>query len=313
MRVFLWSVLSISLGFGSTAFAELLSVEHEGLDRIVWLENTGPTPRPLIVMLHGYMNETRHQKLIDGNFEKLAWDKLNIQAQAHGFALAYPSSLKGRWAVAPHSDLNRHPNTGDVLDDLGFIEKMVDRLVTSGTAKKDEVYLVGYSNGSKLAYYFACEPDHPFAAFVTLTGSIHETVATDCDPKVVPYLAMAGTNDRILGYDGWTYPSGRTLSTPETMHIFVKAHGCRGQSWFELPDVVPTDNSTVRLVWWRDCNTADGSVRLLRVEGAGHTVPQPELGDPDWVKRAGGQNQDIETAEYVVKFLSGLATLPATE
>ncbi len=313
MRRLLWCSLCFFLCGATTATADLLSLEYEGLDRRVWLENTGEAPRPLIVYLHSWRDEERQRKLVESNYQNLAWESLDEQARQHGFAVAYPSSLAGEWAVSTSYDRAKHPETGELVDDLGFVESVIDDLVANGIALEDEVYLVGNSNGALLSFQFMCRPDHPFAGVITMIASIQDHAAKDCDPKIVPYTALAGTHDRILAYDGWVYPGGRTLSVPETMHIFVQAHGCQRQNWHELPDIVPEDNSKIRLIWWSSCDTPDGSVRLLRMEGAGHIIPQPKLRNADWVKRAGGQNQDLEASEYILDFFTGNADLPVAD
>ena len=44
------------------AAGDLITIEHEGLDRKVLVENAGDEPRPLIVILHSYRNEQRQQR-----------------------------------------------------------------------------------------------------------------------------------------------------------------------------------------------------------------------------------------------------------
>jgi hypothetical protein len=52
----------------------------------------------------------------------------------------------------------------------------------------------------------------------------------------------------------------------------------------------------------RPCRTVDGAVRLYRVNGGGHQVPTFAPDDPEWIKKAGRRNHDIETAEEFWSF-----------
>lgn len=117
-----------------------------------------------------------------------------------------------------------------------------------------------------------------------------------------PILVIAGTNDRILPYDGWILKTGREISIPETLAHFRLLHGCTGQEWQFLEDRAPSDNSRVREVTWTGC-TRKGAVKPLRVEGGGHPRPSPDPVSKSWLERAGGHNQDIDSAEAIWKFL----------
>ncbi len=292
------------------ALSQVITVPHEGLDRKARVHNAGDVPRPLIVFLHGYKSEDRAKEVLDTELASLMWAPLNDQATEHGFAVAYPFARGGEWAITPNYKRARHPETGYLVDDRGFINELVGRLVADGTADAERIYLVGWSDGAIFSFYFLCRPDHVFAGGISLIGSMQETVAQTCSPKPVRFMAVAGTNDRILPYDGWMFTPDRELSVPQTLHHFALAHGCTRQRWRELPDRVKEDNSRLRLVWWRECDAPDGIVRLLRVEGGGHTVPHPDPLSPEWVKRAGGHNRDIDTAEMIWGFFDGKAELP---
>lgn len=115
-------------------------------------------------------------------------------------------------------------------------------------------------------------------------------------------MAIAGTNDPILPYDGWIFRTGREVSIPEAMNFWREKHGCTGQKAKLLDDVNAEDNSRVRLINWTNCN-AENAVQLFRVEGGGHAVPDFEPVSESWRKRSGGQNRDISTAAEAWKFL----------
>ena len=84
MRFLLILTMLFMVSTGPLTAGDLIAIEHEGLDRKALLENVGGEPRPLIVYLHSYHSEDRQQKLVDSNYQNLAWTKLNELAQERG-------------------------------------------------------------------------------------------------------------------------------------------------------------------------------------------------------------------------------------
>ena len=63
------------------------------------------------------------------------------------------------------------------------------RLVEEGLADSDRLYLTGFSDG----------------------GTMYQAHRDGCAATVAtPLMAIAGTGDRILPYDGWLSPTGRS-------------------------------------------------------------------------------------------------------
>ena len=115
-------------------------------------------------------------------------------------------------------------------------------------------------------------------------------------------MVIAGTTDRILPYDGGLFPEGRDVSIPEIMEHWRIKHGCKEQKFEFLKDRDLEDNSRVQSITWTKCDRED-TVKLLRIEGAGHAVPSFAPVSDAWSQRGGGHNRDIESAEEVWAFV----------
>lgn len=286
-----------------TLAGEPRTLAHQGLERRYLLENAAAAaagPAPLVVYLHGY-ERAEAVRAAGADLSWARWEALDRLAAREGFLVAYPTARLGRWSLFPGL-ADASLEDGTPLDDVGFIRTMVEGLVAEGLADPQRIYLTGFSDGAIMSYKLLCLPDLPFAAAAPGGGTMyqaHRDACTDAAPP--PLLAIAGTDDRILPYDGWLFPSGRELSIPETLEHFRLRHGCSGQRSSLRPDLVEDDGSRVREVRWTGCDPP-GSVVLLRVEGAGHTWPGPEPVSPDWRYRAGGHNQDIDAAEEIWTF-----------
>jgi polyhydroxybutyrate depolymerase len=129
-----------------------------------------------------------------------------------------------------------------------------------------------------------------------IAGMMSVQVAA-CNPKrAVPIMAVAGSDDTWLNYDGFLTKDFRLLSVPETMEFWRLRHGCTALDWRILPHRLADDPTRIMLTEWTGCAT-DGAVKLYRVNGGGHQVPMFAPGDPEWIRKAGLINHDIETVE----------------
>lgn len=304
MRIRIFLGLAILLHTASAGAREIEQVELQGIERVYGVHNAEAASNgvaPLIVHLHGYRKREEAEAGRE-TLDYIAWSKLEVAAEKYGFIVAQPAAYRGQWGL--FSGLkNATLESGQTIDDVQFIFGLVDKLVSSGIADKNRVYLSGISDGAIMSYRLLCNPDSPFAAAVPIVGTMYEKHITNCEPNLpTPIMAIAGTNDRILPYDGWLFPTGREVSIPETLEHWRLQHGCEGQKSQFLEDREPDDNSRVRSVTWTGC-TQEGAVKLLRVEGGGHAVPSFTPVSDRWRERGGGHNRDIESAEEVWRFV----------
>ena len=280
------------------------TLEHQGVERHYYLHNAGAAaaaPAPLVVSLHGFRPK---EKALAGraNPSEIAWDSLDRVASREGFSVAYPHAWLGQWALfegLPNIALD----DGRTVDDVGFIVRMIARLVDEGLADPERVYLSGFSDGAIMSYKLLCTAEAPFAAAAPAGGTMYQPHRDSCAATVpTPLMVIAGTSDRILPYDGWLFPTGRELSIPETMEHFRLLHGCTGQTAKLLDDRDSNDAGRVLEVVWTGCEV-ENAVKLLRVEGGGHNWPSFEPLPEAWRGWSGTHNRDIESAEEIWAFL----------
>lgn len=294
--------LSFLLMTGGQASATVFSFEWQGVDRLYRLHNQQPGPAPTVVYLHHRHSEAGAIEARE-DLSLLAWDKLDELAEAEGFVTVTPAAIKGFWNHSPGlGELVEHPEIGAV-DDVGFLLALVQHLIASGIADPERIYVTGLSNGAIMSFRLLCTEGNPFTAAAAFVGTMHEHHVGSCpDMPATPVMVVAGTQDRIVPYDGWIFSRGRYVSIAETMEFWRQRHGCQRQRWKLFDDTTEDDDSRVVRVWWTECDR-DFAVELLRAEGGGHTAPHPEAVSEDWLARAGGHNQDIDSVTLGWRFM----------
>lgn len=289
---------------GSVVNAAVEPFMHQGVDRQYRIHNTeaaADVAVPLLVHLHGFRYRDEVEKARE-TFEHIAWERMEEVAVENGFVLVQPAAYRGQWNLFEGLD-NTTMDTGEGLDDVGYIFGIIDKLVRDGVADRMRIYLSGISDGAIMTIKLLCHPDAPFAAAVHLVGAMPEFYALDCaSARETPFMAISGTNDRILRYDGQLSRFGRDKSIPEVMEFWRLKHGCTGQKYEMLPDRETADNSRVLAVTWTGCKR-DGAVKLLRIEGGGHAIPTYKPVPEERRIRWGGHNQDIESSVEIWNFV----------
>ena len=168
-----------------TTFAEGMR-EGSANGRSYFLHVTGDTPRPLLVVLHGW-RLTPEQAAEQTGF--------TAYADAHGFDVAYPQSddSLSSWNAGGCCGSERY-------DDVTFLTHVVAdiRLQTPITV----AYAAGFSNGGMMALRMACQTT-VFAAVASVAGPL----LVPCHKKIVA-LHIQGDDDSTVplhgGYSGLT-------------------------------------------------------------------------------------------------------------
>lgn len=252
---------------------------------------------PLVIMLHG----------IEMPIEALmVLSQMNAIADTAQFLVAYPQSLRVPNFGLP---LVGNPDTISIwndgvlpdlgIDDVGFLDKMIDDIALGFSINTARVYAAGTGNGAGIAGRLACERPNRIAAIGDVEGFI------GCLPSSpIPTLITFSTADPFVPFEG-----GGGLGLPAVMDFvngWAAANGCSGEFTEEaLPDIVPEDSSTVARLTYNGCDSR-GETVFYRIDSGGRIWPgaPAEAYPPPILEVIGNLNQDIHASVEIWNFFN---------
>ncbi|MEM1245964.1 MAG: alpha/beta fold hydrolase [Acidobacteriota bacterium] len=232
-------------------------------------EDTSPTP--LVVALHGGVATAK-------TFEDQS--RFSPLADVEGFLVAYPNGI----GIGP---LLRHWNGGyccaramkKQIDDIGFINAVIEDVAGRFQIDRSRIYVVGYSNGGMLAYNYAAEHPDKVAAvgiFASAPGlelqdeSYWVPRAEKLAATPVPLIHVHGFDDPRLRwrkpYKTRKKPRPEAFKPERSAAYWAEVNGCTG----EPSQRQFLDGAVTRWDW---CSDSSSSVALLGLEGWGHEWP----------------------------------------
>jgi polyhydroxybutyrate depolymerase len=176
---------------GNSYDGPIETITHNGLERkyIIYTPQgyDGNSKLPLLLNFHGFGGQA-------GDY--MSYSNMRSTADSENFILVYPqgTDLDG----SPHwnAALNGGDNKSNV-DDLGFIEALINKLSSENLIDLKRVYAVGYSNGGMMSYALACYKSGLISAIGSVSGYM---LQTECSPShSIPLIKLHGTTDY---YDG---------------------------------------------------------------------------------------------------------------
>ncbi|USI72702.1 alpha/beta hydrolase family esterase [Sphingomonas morindae] len=169
-------------------------------------------PSPLVLLLHG--SHGRGASTFDGS-------KLGSVADRHGFIVAAPDggiALRDGYAWnVPYvpTATGQMPSEKD-RNDVAFLIKLIDVLVSKGLVDPGRVYVTGISGGGRMASWLGCVEAERFAAIAPVVGlragapspgNAGRPDPRTCNPKrPVPIIAFAGDADTTNPINGGGAP-----------------------------------------------------------------------------------------------------------
>lgn len=247
--------LALLLLTGAAAAGDVRNLTVDGRARVYRVYRPAgldrAKPVPLVVMLHGAFGSGEQAERSYG------WD---AQADASGFVVAYPDGIRRTWNAGGACCGPAHK---DGVNDVAFLDRLIDRLVRDENIDKKRVYVTGMSNGGAMTYRYACEGAFAVAAI----GPVASSFTYSCDkPHAVPVLAIHGLADKTVPYAGGLGRRGRNivwLPVQASLDVFRDADVCAAPT-LEQKGLVVT--STAKCGKGRE-------VVLITVADAGHQWP----------------------------------------
>lgn len=245
---------------------------------------------PMIIVLHGGGGNYHYAMKMTG---------MNTEADKESFIVVYPngSGRLGRFI--------RTWNAGDCcgyahkhkVDDIAFLNYLIDYFSTHYAVDREKVSLVGFSNGAMLAYEAGCQLADKLAAIASVGGSMTGREPEPSRPLSV--IIIHGQRDRHVPYYGgvgklakWGFPVNKE-SVSYAVNFWVKQDGCSKQ---------PQRSEQGNVISELYAGGKEGStVAVYTIKDAGHSWPG---GTRAWYL-ADRPTKELSATEVIWQFVSG--------
>lgn len=268
------------------------TLTHDGWERgyVVHLpEERTDEPAPLVFNLHGFggtiASQDERTELPD-----LAGARGYVVVTPQGLALSVPEQapqagqagdLEGLrfWNFFGSGGIDfggeAPPGLDDLsaedvgVDDVGFFDALLDRMLVEHCIDPGRVFSTGMSNGAGMSTALGCELGDRFAAIAPVSGVNLTGSCPGDDP--VSVLAIHGGADEVAAYEGGSlmgFELGNP-SAPDRMAAWAEHDGCDPD-----PERVRPHEGLV-VTRWTGC--AEGTVvELWTITGWGHRWPRAD-------------------------------------
>ena len=281
----LYTSLLLLLSFSTLIAQDFLdkTLMHDGETRefAVYVPSSydGSENVPLLFNFHGGSGDIASQ---------IAVSDMRAMADTANFIVVYPQALPD-----PNDDgatlwTHKEPTT---VDDIYFVEAMIDDLATEYAIDQNRVYACGYSNGGEFSFELACRLSHRIAAVGVVARSMYIETYNECSPShPMGIVTIHGSEDE---YEGITFLGTTYYIALDDVNAYWSNYNNTDTTPIvtELPNLNSNDGSTVEHYVWQN---GDGCVSIehFKVIGGGH----------DWPGSWG--NLDIDASVEIWKYVS---------
>ncbi len=171
------------------------SIIHEGGSREYQLYippgYNGTDPLPVVFNFHGF-DDDAYEYLLSADMRSIA------SVESNPFFLVYPQAGYCDGGLAWNPSELGGDNKCD-LNDIGFIEALIDSLSMEFKIDSSKIYACGYSNGGMMAMGLGMKKSDRFAAVGSVSGTMLDF---ESPSRPVSTIIVHGTYDGVLPYAG---------------------------------------------------------------------------------------------------------------
>ncbi|MBX7224442.1 MAG: prolyl oligopeptidase family serine peptidase [Chitinophagales bacterium] len=198
--------------------------------------------------------------------------KLTEKANTAGFIVVYPNGTGTiqTWNAGQCCGYAINNN----VDDVKFIDMLIDKLTTDYKINEKRIYATGHSNGGMMCDRLACELSNKIAA-IAPNGCTMVTSTPRNPSRPIPILHMHSKLDEHVPYQGG-YGNGVTgiYCTPidSVLQYWSEMNGCTKEKQLEDSNALFTSYK------WFGCNNS--SINYYLTNDGGHGWPGGLPGGP---------------------------------
>ncbi len=214
---------------------------------------------PLVILLHGAGGDA-------GDMEQLT-GFITI-AEREKFVLVYPEGMNQVW--------NDGRGRNEDVNDVAFIRRLIDFMLTEYRIDSNRVYVAGMSNGGFMTMRLACELSDKIAAVAAVAATVDSAVDANCQAtKAMPVMLITGDKDRLVPVNGGI--------VPRLPHSVLLSHSALARKWAlrdsckmlpvitDLPELRHDGTTVTKTVYSGGRNGAE--VISYLIGNGGHTWP----------------------------------------
>ena len=267
-------LICLCLFFSLNAIAQLDSLEWESIQRTYLVHLPagfdGSEDLPLVIAMHGGFGSAN-------NLQNQS--QLSVKSDEENFIVVYPEGVQGGvfdirtwnagWCCGHASATN--------IDDVGFINTLLDTLIMNYPIDINRIYATGMSNGGFMSYRLACELSDRIAAIAPVAASM---TMLECNPdRAVPVMDFHSYLDFNVPYQGGVGSGPSTHYSPpidSILSVWSQFNDC-----MVVSDTI-TNNTQFMHVVWSDCD-CNYQIEQYVTQDGGHSWPGGQatpLGDP---------------------------------
>jgi len=166
--------------------------------RVYQSPNYNPSnPASLLIALHG----------LGDNMTNFSTIGFHLIADTANIICIYPQAVSDVYAGTAWNSgagsMGYYPNS--TVNDIGFINALIDTAMTNYAIDHHRVYLCGFSMGGFMTQRMALQSNSRIAAFASMSGTIGSGILTYNPGRHVPIAHFHGTADGTVAYTGNSY------------------------------------------------------------------------------------------------------------
>jgi polyhydroxybutyrate depolymerase len=182
------------------------------------------------------------------------------------FGIRKYMTAQGFIGVFPNARVNENGFRDWRVDDVEFIEFIIEQLILTKNIDPERVFIFGFSNGGFLANFAACEIPSKITAMFSFAGNLLEPLNNCVTDGDIAIHHLHATGDEIIPYDG---VEGAFLSAPDAIEEWSIYNQCDASfvisDAFELTN---DENGNESITWsYENCIKP---VHLTTINGSGH-------------------------------------------
>lgn len=241
------------------------------------------SPLPIVFVLHGGRGSPEEIEQIT---------KFHAQKSPAEFVTVYPASKGKFWN-------DGRANANSKINDVKFIENLVDTLMTQYSINEDAVFSTGLSNGGTMSVRLGCESSN-IKAISAVASTAVKKVIDDCSLNTpTSFMVIQGTSDPITNFNGVQKEKRKIVSHNYAINKFLSLNNCSSKFTNKtIPDTSNDKTSTI-IKRYENCKTESKVISVV-VKNGGHTWP----GSSQYRSRflVGKISQDFNASEIIWNF-----------